>query len=86
MIRPTSYSANVVLEFRTDSIRIPLSQLAWDFAIAAKQTRLDPCNGEIRMTIDGNETRIPVHLPDGIQLDLLRFRLSPPLGSISASP
>lgn len=77
MTRLTSYSATVTLELRTDSVRIPLSQLACDFAIAAKQTQLDPCEGEIRMTVDGNETRIPVYLPEGIQADRLRFRLSP---------
>lgn len=77
MIRPASHSARVTLEFRSGSTRVPLAQLALDFAIAAEPIELPPCSGEILMTVDGAETRMPVRLPDGIGTAQRRFVLEP---------
>ena len=82
MIPPNSHSAHVSLEFRNATNRIPLAQLAIDFAIASMPIELEPCKGEILMAVDGVETRIPLDLPDGIRADLQRFAIKP----LSASP
>jgi len=67
MITSNSHSAHVTLEFRNDELRVRLSQLAIGFAIAAEDIELEPCSGEIVMTIDGRESRMPVFLPNGIR-------------------
>lgn len=76
MTRLTSHSATVTLELRTDSVRIPLSQLACDFAIVAKPTQLDPCEGEIVMSINGKSEHLPVFLPVGCLATIQRFPIS----------
>ena len=45
MIPPNSHSAHVSLEFRNATNRIPLAQLAIDFAIASMPIELEPCKG-----------------------------------------
>lgn len=76
MTTSVSHSAQVSLELVTESCRIPLAQLARDFAIPRKPVTIAPCRGEILMTVDGLETRMPVFLPDGIEESLMRFRIS----------
>ena len=82
MIPPNRHSARVSLEFRNATNRIPLAQLAMNFAIASMPIELEPCTGEVLMVVDGAETRIPLELPDGIRADLQRFAIK----HLSTSP
>jgi hypothetical protein len=67
MITSNPHSSHVTLEFRNEELRVRLSQLAIGFAIAAEDIEVEPCSGEIVMTIDGRESRMPVFLPNGIR-------------------
>ncbi len=76
MIAPrTSHSAAVMMELRAGEKRVPLAQLAPDFAIPAEPVDLPPCEAEILLTVDGQTTRMPVFLRDGAQTDRRRIDL-----------
>jgi hypothetical protein len=70
--QPTGHSADVRLELLVGEQTIQLAQLLRDTIIVAAPTALPPCAAEVRLTIDGHETRWPVYLPDGISADSTR--------------
>ena len=77
MIAPTtSHSSVVTLELRAGSLRVPLAQVAHNFAIPREAIELPPCDAEILMTIDGNLTRMPVRLRNGSSTSQRRIDLS----------
>ena len=77
MIAPvTSHSAVVTMELRAGDLRVPLAQLAHNFAIPVEPVDLPPCEAEVLMTVDGETTRIPVFLREGIHSDRRRIKLS----------
>ena len=65
----------VTLELLIGGRRIPLAQVAHNFAIAAEPVEFAPCDAEIIMTIDGQIDRMPVHLPNGCIADNRRFSI-----------
>lgn len=79
MIAPTnSHSSLVTLELFAAGLRIPLSQIAHDFAIPVEAVDLPACEGEILMIVDGERTVMPVALREGGQASQRRIKLSKP--------
>ena len=72
----TSHSSLVTLELFAAGRRIPLAQVAHDYAIPVESVDLPPCEAEIVMTVDGETTRMPVLLPNGGWIGLRRIALS----------
>lgn len=72
----TSHSSLVTLELRAAGRRIPLAQVAHDYAIPVDSVDLPRCEAEIVMTVDGETTRMPVLLPEGGRIGLRRIALS----------
>ena len=64
--RARGYSADVrmYLTIRGDVLRI--AQLGPDFLILRNTAEYPPCEAEITISIDGDERRWRVYLPDGI--------------------
>lgn len=74
-----SRSATVDLQLHANGQVIPLAQVAHDFAIPTEPVDLPACEAEIVMTVDGEVTRMPVHLRDGAMDDVRRIALSRPM-------
>jgi hypothetical protein len=72
---------HVTLDLIFQGQRIPLAQVAHNFAILQEPMDLPSGEGEIVMSIDGSVTRIPISLPVGCQAPTKRF----PIGSIEPS-
>lgn len=49
-----------------DNHKLPLGQLGPAHCILEQDASFLPRDGEIVLVVDGNETRLPVFLPDGI--------------------
>jgi hypothetical protein len=76
MIAPRkSHSAAVTMELRAGGVCVPLAQLGQDFAIPAEAADLPPCQAEIVLTVDGQTTRMPVFLREGVHADRRRIAL-----------
>ena len=71
----SGHSALVTLELRLGERRIPLTQLAHNFAIATEPVEFPPGEGEIVMSIDGAFEHIPVFLPEGCSRSDRRFSI-----------
>lgn len=58
-------------------LQLPVAQMASDFIILRDApSNLPPSNAEIIMEVDGEPTRIPVHLPEGIIAGERRARIA----------
>ena len=79
MIAPkNSHSSLVSLELFAAGLRIPLSQVAHDFAIPVEAVDVPACEGEVLMTVDGVQTVMLVALREGGQATQRRIKLSNP--------
>lgn len=61
-----SYSADVQMDMRVNGSVVSIGQIGPDFVILDDPTPHPPCQAEIRVSIDGDERRWNVYLPDGI--------------------
>ena len=66
-IRPVKngYSADIRMRLNVNGFVLPIGQLGPDFIILRDPTEHPPADAEIVMSIDGEESRWNVHLPEG---------------------
>lgn len=62
----SSYSADIDMFLLLDQRKLPLGQLGPAHCIVEAPESFPPQSGEIVLIIDGNESRLPVYLPNGI--------------------
>jgi hypothetical protein len=55
---------------------LPVAQLGPDFLVLRTPVDHPPCDAEIAMSIDGHESRWPVHLLNGIQIGRRKTAIS----------
>jgi hypothetical protein len=60
------YSADVRMQLNVNGFVLPIGQLGPDFIILRNAPEHPPAEAEIVMSIDGEESRWMVHLPEGI--------------------
>ncbi len=68
------YSADVRMQLNVNGFVLPIAQLGPDFIILRDRAAHPPAEAEIVLSIDGEESRWNVHLPDGIVADRTRTR------------
>jgi hypothetical protein len=66
--RETPHSADVKIHLYVNGYVLPVAQLGPDFLVLRKSVEQPPCEAEIAMSIDGQESRWKVHLLNGIQV------------------
>jgi hypothetical protein len=70
------HSAEVHMQLNLNGFVLPIGQLGPDFLILRDPTDHPPAEAEIVMSIDGEERRWNVHLPDGISVDKVRTKIA----------
>jgi len=63
-----------------------VSHLGPQFLVLLNPVDHPPCDAEIAMLIDGQESRWAVHLPNGIHVARRKTALSPPAGEKGVRP
>jgi hypothetical protein len=71
------HSAIVRLELHLNGHVLPIAQLGPDFLVLRKSIDHPPVDAEIAMSIDGHESRWPVHLLAGLSAGQRRATISP---------
>lgn len=71
-----AHSADVKIHLHVNGFTLPVAQLGPEFLVLRNPVDHPPCNAEITMSIDGRETRWPVHLVNGIQVDKYKTAIS----------
>jgi len=71
------YSADVRMQLNVNGFVLPIGQLGPDFIILRNPTDHPPTEAEIVMSIDGEERRWHVHLPEGISPERPRTKTAP---------
>jgi hypothetical protein len=71
----SGYSADVRIQLRLDGRCLPVAQLGPDFLILRSPTDYPPSDAEIILSIDGDESRWPVRLADGITRQTQKTRV-----------
>jgi hypothetical protein len=67
---PTAtHSADVRIHLLVNGWALPVAQLGPEFLILRTPVDHPPCDAEIALSIDGQESRWAVHLRNGIQVD-----------------
>lgn len=69
------HSADVRIELRVNGHVMPVAQLGPDFLVLRTPTDHPPTDAEIRMSIDGDESRWTVRLADGISSSQRKTRI-----------
>lgn len=69
------YSANVKIELLLNGFVLPVAQLARDFLILRAPAQHDSAEAEVVLTVDQEEMRWRVWLPDGLNTHQERVRL-----------
>jgi hypothetical protein len=62
----TGFSTELVGYLQVAGRRVPLGQLGPAHCIVRESLSAPPGNAEILVTVDGQESRLPVFLPEGI--------------------
>jgi hypothetical protein len=62
-----SHSADVHIQLLVDGRVLSVAQLGPDFLVLRSPAAHPACDGEILLRIDGQESRWPVHLADGVR-------------------
>ena len=70
------YSADVRIHLYVNGFVLPVGQLGPDFIILRNAPDHPPTDAEITMSIDGDERRWNVHLPDGISATRVRTKIA----------
>jgi hypothetical protein len=70
------YSADVRIHLHVNGHVLPVAQLGPDFLILRTPVEHPPADAEIRMSIDGDESRWPVRLVDGIASEQIKTRIA----------
>jgi hypothetical protein len=65
----SGHSADVRLHLFINGHVLPIAQLGPDFLVLRTPADYPPSDGEIHMVIDGQASRWPVRLADGIKAD-----------------
>ena len=90
MQHQNGYSADVRMTLRLNGHTIPIAQMGPDFLILDEPVDHPPCVADVVLSVDGNEQRWKVRLPEGIQRDRKRIQwskaLSAPLAIRPISP
>jgi hypothetical protein len=60
------YSSDLEAFLCVATSRLPLAELGPDYCVVRGATELPPSDGEIVLMIDGEESRIPIVLPNGV--------------------
>jgi hypothetical protein len=64
----SSHSADVRIHLLVNGSALPVAQLGPEFLVLRDPIDHPPCDAEITMAIDGNESGWTVHLVNGIQV------------------
>jgi hypothetical protein len=64
----SAHSADVRIHLHLNGCVLPIAQLGPEFLILRAPIDHPPCDAEITLSIDGDESRWSVHLPNGIQV------------------
>lgn len=75
-LKSPGHSAEVRMELRLNGRVLPIAQLGPDFLILTDPVNHPPTEAEIALSIDGHESRWPVHLDDGLSASQARTRIS----------
>ena len=72
----TAHSADVRIYLHLNGYVLPVAQLGPEFLILRTPIDHPPCDAELAMSIDGDESRWSVHLPHGIRAEPGKTRIS----------
>jgi hypothetical protein len=75
-LQSPGHSAVVRMELRLNGHILPIAQLGPDFLVPANPVDQPPAEGEIALSIDGQESRWSVWLDDGMSLLQRRTRIA----------
>jgi hypothetical protein len=64
---PPGHSADVRIDLHVNDHVLPVAQLGPEFLVLRTPADHPPCDAEIALSIDGRESRWPVHLHSGIR-------------------
>jgi hypothetical protein len=81
MNAPESHSADVRIHLRVNGYVLPIAQLGPEFLILRTPIDHPPCDAEITLSVDGDESRWSVYLPNGIQAGQRKTAISRPEGN-----
>lgn len=73
----TTHSADVRIHLHVNGSILPVAQLGPEFLVLRTPVDHPPCDAEIALSIDGNESRWAVHLLDGIRVGQRKTAISP---------
>ena len=75
------HSADVRMQLFVNGHILPIAQLGPDFLILRSPVEHGPCEAQISLSIDGNESSWPVRLDNGIRTDQLKTAISTPINN-----
>jgi hypothetical protein len=75
--KENGHSADVRIYLSVNGLVLPVAQLGPDFLILRKSTSHPPAQAEISMSVDGDEERWKIHLPEGIAPEKVKTRIGP---------
>ena len=70
------YSTDVRMQLNVNGFALSIGQLGPDFLILRDPANHPPAEAEIVMSIDGDERRWRVQLPDGISTEKVRTKIA----------
>jgi hypothetical protein len=76
LMNTQSHSADVRIHLHVNGQVLPIAQLGPEFLILRTLVDHPPCDAEITLSIDGQERRWFVHLPNGIQVGQRKTAIS----------
>jgi hypothetical protein len=75
--RSFCHSADVRMELRLKGDVLPITQLGRDFLILANPIEYPPADGEISLSVDGEEDHWRIRLPEGLSPSRQRSKIAP---------
>jgi len=75
--RENGHSADVRIRLSVNGLELPVAQLGPDFLILRKSTSYPPAQAEISMSVDGDEERWKIDLPEGITPERIKTPIAP---------
>ena len=73
--KESGHSADVQIHLNVNGFTLPVGQLGPEFLILREPTEHPPAEAEIVMSVDGNERRWNVFLPEGISAGKTRTKI-----------
>ncbi len=80
------HSADVRIHLYVNGSVLPVAQLGLEFLVLRTPLDHPPCDAEIAMSIDGQESRWAVHLPSGIQVGCRKTAIARCAGDSGSLP